>query len=95
VGAHPPAHGAGYLRVQQAAPEAQIMLRSWDIDDHNGDRKREVYADPKAAAFKHMEMWRQLLGNILDELRRNSWYFDKNNWYLGLINEPDPSICRR
>jgi hypothetical protein len=78
-------------RVQQAAPNAKIMLRSWDIDDHNGDRKREVYADPRGAAFKHMEMWRQFMEKTLAELRRNPWYFDKDNWYLGLLNEPDPA----
>lgn len=78
-------------RVQQAAPQARIMLRSWDIDDHNGDRKREAYADPAGAAFEHLALWREKLAELINELEGNNWGYDTGNWHLGLINEPDPA----
>lgn len=78
-------------RVQQEAPNARIMLRSWDIDDHNGDRKREAYADPVKAARDHLLMWDALLDKLILELELNDWPFDESKWYLGLINEPDPA----
>lgn len=78
-------------RVQQAAPDARIMLRSWDIDDHNGDRKREAYADPVKAARDHLLMWDGLLDRLTSELNLNGWAFDETKWHLGLINEPDPA----
>lgn len=78
-------------RVQQAAPEARIMLRSWDIDDHNGDRKREAYADPVKAARDHLFRWDGLLDALMRELDRNGWDCDESLWYLGLVNEPDPN----
>lgn len=78
-------------RVQQAAPDARIMLRSWDIDDHNGDRKREAYADPAGAAFEHLALWREKLAELINELEGNNWGYDTGNWHLGLINEPDPA----
>jgi len=77
-------------RAQQAAPDAKIMLRSWDIDDHNGDRKREAYADPRGAAGKHYDMWDDLLEQLFGELDRNDWEYNIDQWYLQLINEPDP-----
>lgn len=77
--------------MTECAPNANIMLRSWDIDDSNGERKREMYADPKGAAKKHLEMWRAKWDEIVAELRRNGWAYDTNRWYLGLVNEPDPA----
>lgn len=77
--------------AQLAAPNAKIMLRSWDIDDHNGDRKREMYADPIRAAQKHIAMWAAKLGELIAELANNGHNFDLTKWYMGLVNEPDPA----
>lgn len=87
---HQPSARAIYT-VQQAAPNAKIMLRSWDIDDHNGDRKREMYADPKGAARKHLEMWKAKWDELERELKHNGWGYNTDRWYLGLVNEPDPA----
>lgn len=78
--------------VQRNAPNARIMLRSWDIDDNNGERKREMYADPKGAARKHLDMWRVKWDELLVEMRRNGWQPDESRWYIGLVNEPDPAF---
>jgi uncharacterized protein YgiM (DUF1202 family) len=78
-------------KVQQAAPSARIMLRSWDIDDHNGERKRELYGDPIWAARRHLAMWQDKLTELRRELQRDSWHVDESKWYLGLVNEPDPA----
>lgn len=78
-------------RAQQAAPNAKIMLRSWDIDDSNGDRKREAYADPRGAANKHLMMWGELIRGLRAEFEENGWRYDETKWHLGLINEPDPA----
>jgi hypothetical protein len=77
--------------VQSNAPNANIMLRSWDVDDSNGERKREMYADPKGAAHKHLAMWKTKWEELETELKRNGWDYDTNRWYLGLVNEPDPA----
>ncbi len=77
--------------VQRLSPDTKIMLRSWDIDDHNGDRKREMYANPKDAAHKHISMWAAKLEELRVELRRNGWAYNDRQWYMGLVNEPDPS----
>lgn len=87
---HQPTAVAIY-HAQRAAPNAKIMLRSWDIDDHNGDRKREMYESPANAARKHLRMWRGKLDNLKAELQRNGWTHDESKWYLGLVNEPDPA----
>lgn len=87
---HQPSARAIWL-VQQAAPNARIMLRSWDIDDNNGDRKREMYADPKGAARRHLEMWKTKWDELITELHRNNWQAYEDRWFLGLVNEPDPS----
>lgn len=79
------------FHAQRAAPNARIMLRSWDIDDHNGDRKREMYADPVGAASLHMGMWEIKLIELENELRANGMSYDKTKWFLGLVNEPDPA----
>ena len=88
---HQPTATAIY-HAQRAAPNAKIMLRSWDIDDHNGDRKREMYADPKGAAVKHLALWNEKLIALKNELRVNGWNYDETKWYLGLVNEPDPAF---
>ena len=71
------------------------MLRSWDIDDSNGERKREVYTDPIGAARKHMDMWAGKLQELEVDLRKNGWAYDKSKWYLGLVNEPDPEYVQQ
>lgn len=81
--------------VQTNAPNANIMLRSWDIDDSNGERKREMYGDPKGAARKHLEMWKAKWQELLQELHRNNWQADESRWFLGLVNEPDPAYVRQ
>lgn len=81
--------------VQQAAPNAKLMLRSWDIDDSNGERKREMYADPRSAAHKHLAMWRIKWEELEAELRRNGWTYNTGNWYLGLVNEPHPDYINQ
>lgn len=81
--------------MTEAAPNANIMLRSWDIDDHNGERKQEVYADPIGAARKHMDMWAAKLEEIEAELKLNGWAYDKSKWFLGVVNEPDPAHARQ
>jgi len=78
-------------QVQDAAPNARIMLRSWDIDDHDGDRKREMYADPRGAARKHLEMWRAKWDELVTEMHRNGWRAETDRWYISLVNEPDPA----
>lgn len=87
---HQPSARAIYL-VQQAAPNANIMLRSWDIDDHNNERKNEMYANPISAARKHMAMWDNKLAELKSELRTNGWAYDESKWYLQGPNEPDPA----
>lgn len=87
---HQPSARAIHLD-QQAAPNANILLRSWDIDDHNGDRKRELYANPVGAAQRHLDLWEDLLGRLVAELERNGWPYDASKWRLGMINEPDPA----
>lgn len=87
---HQPTARAIYT-VQQVAPSAKIMLRSWDIDDSNGERKRELYADPKGAARKHLQLWRAKWDELVGELHKNNWGFNADRWYLQLVNEPDPN----
>lgn len=77
--------------AQENAPGARIVLRSWDIDDHNGDRKREMYQDPKGAARKHLELWKAKWDELVTEMHRNNWSADESRWYIGLANEPDPA----
>jgi hypothetical protein len=90
INIHQPTAKAIHL-AQQAAPNAKVLLRSWDIDDHNGDRKREMYADPKGAAGRHISMWIDKLKELEGELQRNGWAYDESKWFTGLVNEPDPS----
>lgn len=82
-------------QVQRVAPNAKIMLRSWDIDDHNGDRKREMYADPKRAARTHLSMWRDLRAQLVAELQRNGWPAHQDRWFIQLVNEPDPNYVNQ
>ena len=82
---------AAIFHAQRVAPRAKIMLRSWDIDDHNGDRKSEMYADPIGAANKHRLMWHDLRARLIDELHRNGQGYDISKWHYGLVNEPDPA----
>lgn len=77
--------------VQQNCPGAKLMLRSWDIDDHNNDRKQELYSNPKQAAKDTIARWAVKLGEIEEELHRNGWGYNPERWYLGLWNEPDPA----
>lgn len=79
--------------VYRNAPNANVMLRSWDIDDHNGDRKCEMYTDPKGAALKHLDMWASKYVELVRELHNNGWGFDQTKWFLGLVNEPDPNYA--
>lgn len=78
-------------RVQEVCPSANLMLRSWEIDDNNGERKRELYANPVQAAHKHLAMWMDKIMEIATELNRNGWRYEQAKWYLGLVNEPDPN----
>lgn len=87
---HQPTARAIYT-AQKNAPNAKIMLRSWDIDDHNGDRKREMYADPKGAAANHLRLWNAKWHELETELDRNGWAYDESKWFVGLVNEPDPA----
>lgn len=82
-------------QVQDAAPNARIMLRSWDIDDKDGERKREMYADPKGAARKHLEMWKRKWDELVTEMHRNGWVADESRWYISLVNEPNPAFVRQ
>jgi len=66
------------------------MLRSWDLDDSDGNRKREAYSDPVGAARQHLDMWAYKLDDLMSELTANGWSYDPTRWYLGSINEPDP-----
>lgn len=77
--------------AQSKAPNARIMLRSWDIDDHNGDRKREMYRDPIGAARQHIGMWDALRKQLQAELDANGYTYNTSQWYMGMINEPDPA----
>ena len=80
--------------VQRLAPNAKIMLRRWEIDDNDGERKQEVYRDPKAAALKHAYAWDDTIADMENELHRNGWTYDKTKWYVGLLNEPDPNYLK-
>jgi len=77
--------------AQQAAPNAKLMLRVWDFDDSDGNRKREAYANPQDAAVDHMRMWDDKLARWIWEMEDNGWDSNPSKWYLGLINEPDPT----
>jgi len=77
--------------VQAVSPDTKIMLRSWDIDDNNGDRKRELYANPLAAARAHMDLWGAKRTELRMELERSRLPYDESKWYFGLVNEPDPA----
>lgn len=77
--------------VREVLPNTNVLLRSWDIDDSNGDRKREMYADPKGAAHKHLDMWAAKRDELKAELQRNGWVYDESKWFMQLINEPDPA----
>ncbi len=79
-------------RVQEAAPGARLMLRDWDLDDSNGDRKRELYNNPKGAARLIIEGWARRREQLIVELHRNGWGYNPERWYLGLWNEPDPAF---
>ena len=81
--------------VQRLAPDAKIMLRRWEIDDNDGERKQEVYRDPKAAALKHAYAWDDAIADMENELHRNGWAYDKTKWYVGLLNEPDPNHLKQ
>lgn len=78
-------------RVQQVCPDAKLLLRSWEIDDNNGERKREMYANSIDAAHKHLSMWMDKIMELATELNRNGWRYEQAKWYLGLVNEPDPN----
>lgn len=78
-------------KAQELCPNAKIMLRSWDIDDHNGERKAEMYADPKGAAVKHLNMWLRKRDELRTEAARNGYGLRDEQWYYGLVNEPDPA----
>lgn len=90
INIHQPS-GRSIAIAQARSPQSLIMLRSWDIDDHNGDRKREVYADPIGAARIFIQRWDAKLAELKADLRRNGWAFDESMWYMGSINEPDPN----
>lgn len=77
--------------LQRVAPQANIMLRSWDIDDNNGARKRELYDDPRAAARRLLERWDEKADALEDELRRRGLPYNRSRWYYGAWNEPDPA----
>lgn len=81
--------------IHANAPNAKIMLRSWDIDDHNNERKQEMYDDPIGAAHKHIDLWQQKREELRIELKRNAWAYDESKWYMGLVNEPDPAYVKQ
>lgn len=83
----------GITTIHRNSPNTRIMLRSWDIDDNNGERKQELYADPRGAAKKHLDMWRVRWEALEVELRQNNFAYNPANWYLGLVNEPDPAFA--
>lgn len=77
--------------LQRVAPQANIMLRSWDIDDNNGARKRELYDDPRGAALRLIDRWEEMSDALQAELRAAGKPFDRSRWYFGTWNEPDPA----
>lgn len=81
--------------AQRLAPNAKIVLRSWDIDDSNGVRKQEMYSNPKDAAHKHLAMWKEKWGQLIDEAHKNNWTLDESRWYIQLVNEPDPAFVQQ
>lgn len=78
-------------RVQQVCPNANLLLRSWEIDDNNGDRKRELYANPIQAARDIIARWQGKTHDLTGEFERNGWQGNAAKWFWGLWNEPDPA----
>lgn len=78
-------------QFQRVSPNSKIMLRQWDFDDSDGDRKRELYADPKAAARKLLEHWGDKAAELERQLLEQGLPYDKSKWYFGAWNEPDPA----
>lgn len=76
---------------QRVSPGSKIMLRQWDFDDNNGDCKRELYADPKAAARKLIEHWSDKAEELERQLREQGMPYDRSKWYFGAWNEPEPA----
>ena len=81
--------------AQRVAPQTNIMLRSWDIDDSNGERKAELYANPIAAALRLVDRWEQKADALEAELRSRSLPSDRSRWHFGTWNEPDPAFIRQ
>ncbi|MGV1049163.1 MAG: glycoside hydrolase family 108 protein [Solirubrobacterales bacterium] len=76
---------------QRVSPGSKIMLRQWDFDDSNGDRKRELYDNPKAAALKLVTHWEEKADQLEAELRQRGLPYDRSKWYFGAWNEPEPA----
>ena len=76
--------------AQRVTPQSNIMLRSWDIDDSNGERKAELYANPKLAAAHLVDRWAQKADALEAELRSRALPYDRSRWNFGTWNEPDP-----
>ena len=74
--------------VQRNAPNSKVMLRSWDIDDSNFERHREMYADPIGAARKHMDLWAAKLVDLSADLDRNGDGYTNLEEYLNWLAEP-------
>ena len=51
-------------RIHGTVPEALILLRVWDADDHNRDRHREMAADPEGFAKKQVRWWSEVFERI-------------------------------
>lgn len=77
--------------LQRVAPNARIMLRQWDFDDNDGQRKAELYADPRGAALKLIERWDDKADALESELRSRGLPYDRSRWWFGTWNEPDPA----
>lgn len=77
--------------AQRATPQSNIMLRSWDIDDSDGARKAELYANPRSAAARLIDRWVQRADALESELRGKGLPYDRSKWCYGTWNEPDPA----
>lgn len=68
-----------YQLALQKMPNTIIVLRSWHLDDNNGDRWNELMANPIAAGEAIVDRWLEMTAN---------WDIDYSRTTFMLWNEP-------
>jgi len=70
------------VRYANELPGTLLILRVWDVDDHHGERKEQMAADPTGFAETYHDWWRRLFERIPAGIR--------NRCVATAINEPQP-----